>query len=271
MKNDYEERAPEAPLVIKIGGSTLDALPTVVDEVAALWHTGHTPVIVHGGGPIINAWLQRMGITPRFSNGRRVTDVATLDVVRAVMVGQINSEIIRKLGERGCAAIGITGLDGGLLQAEQAWPELGLVGRVTAIDTTCIDLIRHAHFIPVIAPLGLSPSGECLNINADDAALAIAQALHAAELLFLSDVAGIYDAQGQTLSTITPARAQELIAAGIIKGGMIPKVEACLAALNDIGAVRIIDGAIPNGISQACAEGTRFVRREPASMISKSA
>jgi acetylglutamate kinase len=237
--------------VIKIGGSTLDKAQQVFRQVVHLWRTGRRPVVVHGGGPAINRWLHRLGVEPHFSGGRRVTDAATLEVVRAVMVGQINGDIVRTLAAAGGRAVGFSGIDGGLIHARRAAPELGLVGQVAEIDPAIIQMAVEAGYIPVITPLGVGPDNEYLNINADDVALAVATALRARDLVFLSDVAGILDRQGHSIDRITPAQARNLVANGVVTGGMVPKVEACLAALASVRRVTIVDGAAPECLLRA--------------------
>jgi len=240
-----------SPTVIKIGGSTLDKAQPVFRQVVHLWRTGRRPVIVHGGGPAINRWLHRLGVEPQFSGGRRVTDAATLEVVRAVMVGQINGDIVRTLVSAGGRAVGFSGIDGGLIRARRAAPELGLVGQVAEVDPALIQMAVEAGYIPVITPLGIGPDNEYLNINADDVALAVATALRARDLVFLSDVAGILDRQGHSIDRITPTQARSLMTNGVVTGGMVPKVEACLAALASVRRVTIVDGAAPECLLRA--------------------
>lgn len=263
-----QHRRGDAPpaTVIKIGGSTLEKAQGIFRDIVALHDAGRFPVVVHGGGPAINEWLRRTGVEPHFIDGRRVTDRAALAVVRAVMVGQLNGDIVRHLNAAGGRAVGLSGLDADMILANRAAPELGFVGHVTAVDTALIRLVGAAGYIPVITPLGLDADGECLNINADDAALAVAVALRAGDLVFLSDVAGVHDRQGERIATLTPALARDLIANGTITGGMIPKIEACTAALAQVGRVAIVDGAVPDclmqalGASAALAVGTHIVR-----------
>lgn len=248
---DLESVVAAPPVVIKIGGSTLDDAQPALAEIASLWRAGWQPVVVHGGGPAINAMLERLGVEPRFIGGRRVTDPATLDVVRAVLVGQINSELVRRLEVLHCAAVGLSGLDGQLVRARRAAPELGLVGLVAAVYPALLRSLTRAGFVPVIAPLGLGPADEALNINADDVATAVATALHASALIFLSNVPGVNDAQGDAIPLLASAHARDLIARGVISGGMVPKIEGCLAALEQVRSVHIINGAIPHGICRA--------------------
>jgi acetylglutamate kinase len=229
--------------VVKIGGSTLDAAAGVLDALAAAWQAGYAPVVVHGGGPIIDEWLRRLGIAPRFVAGRRVTDAATLEVVRAVMGGAINSGLVAELVRRGVPAVGLSGLAAGMLRAERADAAHGLVGMNPRAEAGQLHALLACGFVPVVAPLALGPAGECLNLNADDAAMAVARALHADHLLFVSDVPGVRDSAGAIIPRLTAERAGELLRDGTVSGGMIPKVEACLAALADVPAIHILDSA----------------------------
>lgn len=233
-------------LVIKLGGSTLENQRDTLEDIIWLRGLGALPVLVHGGGPDINQWLSRLNIPSQFERGLRVTDAATLEVVRMVLIGKVNSELVRLLGQLGGRAVGLSGIDGLLLRACQLSPEYGFVGSVTAVDSRPIASMCASGYIPVIAPLGLSDSGEVLNINADDAAADVARDLRAARLLYLTDTDGVLDRDGNLLSTLSDARARELIIEGIISGGMIPKVEACLRALDSTGRVHIVDGRKPH-------------------------
>ena len=248
---DLEHVVADPPVVIKIGGSTLDDARPALTEIANLWRAGWQPVVVHGGGPAINTMLEKLGVKPHFIDGRRVTDSATLEVVRAVLVGQINSEIVRILEAQHCAAVGLSGLDGQMVRARRAAPELGLVGLINAVFPALPRTLTRTGFVPVIAPLGLGPEDECLNINADDVATALAAALHASSLIFLSNVSGVKDDHGQLIPRLTRSRAAALIADGIIAGGMVPKIQGCLAALDRVPSIHIVDGAIPHGVCQS--------------------
>jgi acetylglutamate kinase len=233
----------QPPVVVKLGGSALDAADAALDEVAALWRAGWQPVLVHGGGPVIDAWLRQLGVTPQFHNGRRVTDAATLEVARAVMVGVINGDLVRRLVARGIPAIGLSGLDAGLIRAQQSDPTLGLVGLDPQVEASPLRMLLAAAYLPVVAPLALGQNDICLNINADDVALALATALAAARLAFISDVAGVRDGTGQVIAQLTQHQAAQLLREGTITGGMVPKVTACLAALDTVAAIHITDGA----------------------------
>ena len=242
----YIEALRGKTLVIKLGGSTLENQRDALEDIVWLRGLGAHPVLVHGGGAEINEWLGRLGIAPRFERGLRVTDAATLDVVRMVLVGKVNGELVGLLGALGGLAVGLSGLDGQLLRAEPIAPELGFVGAVTAVNSGPIEALAAAGYIPVIAPLALGPDGEVLNVNADDAAADLARGLRAAKLLYLSNIPGILDRQGTLLSVLTDAQVRALIDDGTIAGGMIPKAEACLRALETTSRVHIVDGRDPH-------------------------
>jgi acetylglutamate kinase len=242
----YIESLRDRTLVIKLGGSTLENQRDALEDIVWLRGLGARPVLIHGGGAEINEWLGRLGIPSRFERGLRVTDAQTLDVVRMVLTGKVNGELVCLLGQLGGRAVGLTGLDGALLRARVLTPTLGFVGVVTSVDPGLVDTLSAAGYIPVVAPLALGEDGSILNVNADDAAADLACGLGAAKLLYLSDVPGILDASGALLSTLTDAQVRTLIADGTIYGGMIPKAEACLRALQTTGRVHIMDGREPH-------------------------
>ncbi|HEU5437903.1 MAG TPA: acetylglutamate kinase [Ktedonobacterales bacterium] len=242
----YIEALRGKTLVIKLGGSTLDNQRDALEDIVWLRGLGARPVLVHGGGSEINDWLARLGIAPRFERGLRVTDAATLEVVRMVLGGKVNGELVGLLGRLGGRAVGLTGVDGGLLRAEPLARELGAVGQVVAVAPGPIEALTAAGYIPVIAPLALGPNGAVLNVNADDAAADLARGLGAAKLLYLSDVPGILDRSSALLSVLSDAQVRALIADGTISGGMIPKAEACLRALATTARVHIVDGREPH-------------------------
>jgi acetylglutamate kinase len=242
----YIEALRGRTLVIKLGGSALDNQRDALEDIVWLRGLGAYPVLAHGGGPEINHWLARTGLPRRFERGLRVTDAATLDVVRMVLAGKVNGDLVRLLVSLGGRAVGLTGLDGGLLRARQIAPDLGYVGAVTAVDAGVITALSEAGFIPVVAPLALGEGDTVLNVNGDDAAADLARGLSAAKLLYLSDVPGILDAQGRLLSELNDREVRALIAEGVISGGMIPKAEAALRALETTGRVHIVDGREPH-------------------------
>jgi acetylglutamate kinase len=233
-------------LVIKLGGSTLEHQREVLQDVIWLRALGAYPVIVHGGGPYITQWLTKLNIPTRFENGLRVTDAQVLEVVRMVLLGQVNQGLVLMASKMGGKAIGLSGTDGGLVRAHIAHERLGFVGEIDAIDPSPIDVLIKKGYIPIVAPLGEGPDGSCLNINADLVAAHIAGALNAEKLIFLSNVAGICRADQSLISELSEAEAKRLISEGVINGGMIPKVTACLDALAAVPRVHIVDGREPH-------------------------
>jgi acetylglutamate kinase len=242
----YIETLRGRTLVIKLGGSTLDNQRDALEDIVWLRGLGAHPVLVHGGGQEINDWLERVGLPRRFERGLRVTDAATLDVVRMVLAGKVNGDLVRLLVSLGGRAIGLSGIDGGLLHARQIAAELGYVGAITTVDAGVITALSAAGFIPVIAPIALGDEETVLNVNADDAAADLARGLSATKLLYLSDVPGVLDAQGRLLSELTDHEVRALIDQGVISGGMIPKAEAALRALETTERVHIVDGREPH-------------------------
>lgn len=250
-----------APLVIKIGGSTLGEADTTYRDIAALALAGDTPVVVHGGGAEASRWLEAMNIPSRFERGLRVTDEPVLPVVVAVFAGLVNKRIVTALNALGARAVGLSGADGRIVGCRLVAPDLGYVGEPVAVDATALHALRIAGFVPVISPIGHVPgtgSDQLVNINADTVAGEVAAAVDARELLFLTDVAGVQDADGRLIPELTLAEARHLIDAGVITGGMIPKVEACLHAVLLGVSTRIVDGRKPGALAGS-AEGTRFI------------
>jgi acetylglutamate kinase len=232
--------------VAKLGGSTLEYQRLVLQDLIWLHELGVKVVLVHGGGPSITAWLQRLNIPTRFEQGLRVTDAQTLEVVRMVLCGQINQELVALASEMGGNVVGLCGTDSHMVQAHIANDRLGLVGEIERIDASLVLHMIDLGYLPIIAPLGLGADGTCLNINADLVASQLAGALKADRLIFLSDVNGIHLADGFHLSEINEAQAHTLIEEGVIYGGMIPKIMACLTALVDVPRVHIVDGSTPH-------------------------
>jgi acetylglutamate kinase len=243
-------------IVIKYGGHAMidpELEEMVLKDIILMKLVGMNPVIVHGGGPAINEWLDKINIQPKFVNGLRVTDSATMEVVEMVLAGKINKGIISRINSFGGKAIGLSGKDGRLIEAnrKKATEDLGLVGEVIKINPEIIQTLTKEGYIPVVAPIGAGPNGETLNINADYVAGALGGALKAHKLVLLTDVEGIYLGDGpQTLvSRLSQREINQLIAEGIIKGGMIPKVESCLSALKKgVENVHIIDGRKPHSL-----------------------
>ncbi len=229
-------------LVIKLGGSTLEHQRGVLQDIIWLHALGARPILVHGGGPYINEWLKKLNIPTRFEQGLRVTDAQTLDVVRMVLLGQVNQGLVLMASQMGGKAVGLSGTDGNMVRARIADEHLGFVGEITEVDPSPVRALIEQGYIPVIAPLGVGEDGSCLNINADLVAAHLAGALDAEKLIFLSNVVGICRADGSLISELSEAEAKQLISEGVINGGMIPKVSACLDALASVPRVHIVDG-----------------------------
>jgi acetylglutamate kinase len=229
-------------LVIKLGGSTLEHQRGVLQDIIWLRALGANPVLVHGGGPYINQWLDKMHLPTSFINGLRVTDAETLDIVRMVLLGQVNQGLVLMASQMGGRAIGLSGTDGNMIMAHIADERLGFVGEIDAVDPAPIQALIDQQYIPIVAPLAQSANGSCLNINADLVAAHLAGALNAEKLIFLSNVVGICRADGSLISELGEAEARTLIDEGVISGGMIPKVSACLDALCAVPRVHIVDG-----------------------------
>jgi acetylglutamate kinase len=245
-------------LVIKYGGAAMiepQLKNAFAQDITLLQYLGIHPVVVHGGGPQIGKMLAKMDIPTRFVDGMRVTDESTMDVVEMVLAGKINKEIVNLINTAGGAAVGLSGKDGLLLQAqkmefyrprEDEPPEIidiGLVGEVTAVNTNLIRTLQAQHFIPVIAPVGVGAQGQTYNINADLVAGAVAAALGAAKLILLTDVPGVLDREGRLVSSLTRRQAITLIEEGVAVGGMLPKIKCCLEALDEgVAKAHILDG-----------------------------
>ena len=246
----YMQRYAGATIVIKLGGNAMgsdEAMHSFARDVVLMRQVGLNPVVVHGGGPMINEMLSKLDIKSEFVNGKRVTDQATMDVVEMVLSGKVNNRLVQAISDEGGKAVGLSGKDASLIVCEQAHPDLGFVGQPVAVDPTILRDLHAAHAIPVIAPLGMGRNGETYNINGDTAAGAIAGALKADRLLLLTDVEGVKDKSGQVLTEIDIRIIPDLIADGTIAGGMIPKTETAIAAMNDgVRAVVILDGRAPN-------------------------
>ena len=233
-------------LVIKLGGSTLEHQREVLQDIVWLRAWGANPVLVHGGGPYINEWLTKLNIPTQFEQGLRVTDAQTLEVVRMVLLGQVNQRLVSMAAQMGGKAIGLSGTDGSMVRARFADERLGFVGEIETVDPTPVQVLVDQGYIPVVAPLGEGPNGTCLNINADLVAAHLAGALNAEKLIFLSNVIGICRQDGSLISELTEQEAKQLIEQGVINGGMIPKVSACLDALQAVPRVHIVDGREPH-------------------------
>jgi acetylglutamate kinase len=241
-------------IVIKIGGSTLGSRDTTIEDIVALQKHGESLVVVHGGGSTVTDWLKRRGVATTFVRGERVTDKPTLEVATAVLAGLVNKEITAAINVRGGRAVGISGVDGALIESRVKDRDMGYVGAVVKVNPDILEALLEAGFIPVIAPVSLYAVGRpggapaIINVNGDPVAGDIAAALGAAKLVFLTDVAGITDASDKVISRLSASEAEAMIASGVISGGMIPKVNACLKALNTGAKARIIDGRKPHAL-----------------------
>ena len=246
----YMQRYSGATVVIKLGGHAMgsdEAMASFARDVVLMQQVGANPVIVHGGGPMINAMLKRLDIQSEFVGGKRVTDAATMEVVEMVLSGLVNKRIVQAIGDQGGRAVGLSGKDAHLVTCKQTNPDLGFVGTPDKVDASILRNLFDSNVIPVIAPLGAGEKGETFNINGDTAAGAIAGALKADRLLLLTDVAGVKNADGEVLTEMSASQIRELTADGTIAGGMIPKTETALDAIDaGVRAVVILDGRAPN-------------------------
>jgi acetylglutamate kinase len=251
----YIRRYFDKTIVIKYGGHAMrdkELKASFARDVVLLKYIGIRLVVVHGGGPQIDTTLQAMGRTSNFVDGRRVTDDATMEVVEMVLAGSINQEIVGLMEQSGGHAIGLTGRDGHMLRVQRRLQEggdLGRVGEIVEVDPAPIAAVTQAGFVPVVAPLGVDSDGLSYNVNADEAAGAIARALRAEKLILLTDVEGVKDVGGQLVRRLTVPEARKLIAEGTITGGMIPKIQCCIDALGG-GVTRshIIDGRLLHAV-----------------------
>jgi len=248
----YLQRYDNAIVVIKLGGHAMgsdDAMESFARDVVLMRQVGVNPVVVHGGGPMINEMLERLAIKSDFVNGKRVTDKATMDVVEMVLSGRVNKRIVQAVNRQGGTAVGLSGKDANLITCMPADPELGLVGDPTEVDPSILHTLFRDDAIPVIAPLGAGRNGETFNINGDTAAGAVAAALKADRLLLLTDVDGVRNESGDVVTELTAAQIRGMTKDGTISGGMIPKTETALNALDGgVRAAVIIDGRAPNAV-----------------------
>ncbi|MGE4062186.1 MAG: acetylglutamate kinase [Rhodospirillaceae bacterium] len=252
-------------VVVKYGGHAMgdeSSAQRFASDVVLLKQVGINPIVVHGGGPQIGAMLDRLKIQSSFIDGLRVTDAATVEIVEMVLSGSINKSIVTAINKAGGFAVGMSGKDGNLIKARKLRRskkdpgsniekilDLGFVGEPSEINPHILDTFEESDIIPVIAPIGVGPNGETFNINADTAAGAIAGAAGATRLLMLTDVAGVLDDTGRLIKEMTVERAKTLIQSGTISGGMIPKVETCLEAVDQgVEAAVIVDGRVPHAV-----------------------
>lgn len=234
--------------VVKIGGSTLGAEDTSLEDVVALADEGHRPIVVHGGGAMISGWLDRMGIESEFVDGLRATNAEAIDVVVGVLRGVVNARLVAQIVERGGRAVGVSGIDGGAIRAERYDERLGFVGRVTDVDASFFTSLVDAGVIPVVAPIGLEAPSQPLNINADTVAGELARAVEAERLLFLTDVDGLMDADGTVIRALGVSLAAALREERVLMGGMIPKVDACFRAAEVGAEAYIANGTLPGTV-----------------------
>jgi acetylglutamate kinase len=246
----YLQRYSGATVVIKFGGNAMgddEAMASFARDIVLMRQVGVKPVVVHGGGPMINEMLDRLSIKSEFVNGKRVTDQATVEVVEMVLSGRVNKRIVQAINAEGGKAVGLSGKDAGLVTCSQTNPDLGFVGTPKKVDVTLLNELAAAEAIPVIAPLGAGENGETFNINGDTMAGAIAAGLNADRLLLLTDVEGVKNENGEILTQLSPNQIIQMTQSGVIAGGMIPKTETALAAIGGgVRAVVILDGRAPN-------------------------
>jgi len=253
-------RFADSVVVVKYGGSTIGntqgapdgGLASFAQDIALVRSVGLRPVVVHGGGPQIGAMMQRLGKVAEFRNGLRVTDAETLDIARMVLVGKVNREIVAAINVHGALAVGLSGEDANLIQAAQRDDDLGFVGDVVGVDTTMLTNLLDQHLVPVVATVGTDAAGQSYNINADTAAGAIAEALVAEKLIFLTDVEGIRadpDVPGSLLHELSAAELDGLVASRVASGGMVPKAQACARAVRaGVAGAHILDGRVPHAL-----------------------
>jgi acetylglutamate kinase len=247
----YLQRYSGAVVVIKFGGNAMgddEAMAEFARDIVLMRQVGVNPIVVHGGGPMINDLLKKLGIESRFVRGKRVTDRATVEVVEMVLSGLVNKRIVQAINDQGGRAVGISGKDDDLLVCEADDPELGFVGRPVEVNPEVLVDLYRAGIIPVVAPVATGTNdNETFNVNGDTAAGAIAGALKADRLLLLTDVPGIKDETGEVVTQLHPDQVRRMTEQGVIAGGMIPKTETALAALDEgVRAVVILDGRVPN-------------------------
>jgi acetylglutamate kinase len=254
----YITRFHNKVVVVKYGGNVLagadeaSALKLFAEDIVMMRQVGMKPVVVHGGGPQIAELLSRLNIKSDFRNGLRVTDEATLDVVRMVLVGRVNRDIVSAINTHGALAVGVSGEDARLIEVKQLDPELGFVGDITHVNTSVLDRLLAEDLIPVIATVGCDLEGQAYNINADTAAGAIAGALAAEKLVYLTNIEGLRRDVNDAASLISTIRVQELdrmLADGSLEGGMIPKIESCVHAVKaGVNKAHILDGRAPHAL-----------------------
>ena len=253
----YIQRFNRKIIVVKYGGSAMvdeNLKKSVISDVTLLKLVGFKPIIVHGGGKEISRWVGKVGMEPRFVNGLRVTDADTMEIAEMVL-GRVNKGLVTMVQELGVKAVGISGKDGGLLKVEKKYSggqDIGFVGEITGVNPKILYDLLEKDFLPIVCPVGLDENFDTYNINADDAACAIARAVKAEKLAFLTDIEGVYrdfDDKDSLISEITVSEAKEMLAGGTIGGGMLPKLENCIEAIESgVSRVHIMDGRIMHSI-----------------------
>ncbi len=255
----YIQKLHNKTIVIKYGGNAMineDLKRTVMEDITLLKYVGMNPVIVHGGGPDISAELKTHNVESEFINGLRVTDADTIKIAQMVLVGKTNKEVVSNININGGKAVGLCGIDGRIIECvpltedtEGNKIDVGYVGKITKVNSGIIKSLCEDEYIPVIAPIGTDKNGQSYNINADTVASAVATAMGAEKLIYLTDVEGVKDTNGNIIFEITTENAEKLIEDGTISGGMIPKSRACMEAVNKgVNRVHIIDGRILHSI-----------------------
>jgi len=251
----------EKVIVVKIGGATFGSHDTTIEDIVYLQQRGKQLVVVHGGAKVVTEWLERQGVATRFVRGERVTDKATLETVTAVLAGLVNKEIVAAINSLGGQAVGISGVDGALIQGRIKSEEMGYMGTVVKVNVAPLTALLQSGFIPVVAPVSLhafdkpDKASQLLNVNGDPVAGEIAAAIGAEKLIFLTDVAGICDQSGKLIPQLSPSEAEALVASGVASGGMIPKINACLRALSNTATTCIINGKQPRALRREVEEG----------------
>ena len=252
-------------IVVKIGGSTLGGHDTSLCDVAALQREGACPIVVHGGGKVVSDWMQRQGVRPRFIRGLRVTDEPSLEIAVAVLTGLVNKRLVAELNGLGGRAVGLSGVDGGMIEARVADPQLGLVGEVVRVDPGPIRALTEAGYVPVVASIAVSSDGsgepQLLNVNADTVAGEMAAALGVGRLVMLTDVEGVLDTSRRLIPRLTRRHARRLMDSNVVAGGMMPKIGACLRALESVSSAHIVDGRRAGALIEALEDadvGTRL-------------
>ncbi|MBQ3118959.1 MAG: acetylglutamate kinase [Clostridia bacterium] len=255
----YIQKLHNKTIVIKYGGNAMineDLKRTVMEDITLLKYVGMNPVIVHGGGPDISAELKTHNVESEFVNGLRVTDADTIKIAQMVLVGKTNKEVVSNININGGNAVGLCGIDGRIIECEPLTEDtegnkidVGFVGKITKVNSNIIKSLCEDEYIPVIAPIGTDKSGQSYNINADTVASAVATAMCAEKLIYLTDVEGVKDNDGNVIYEISTENAEKLIEEGTISGGMIPKSRACMEAVaQGVNRVHIIDGRILHSI-----------------------